>query len=155
MQARTIGSASVVTLLLIVGCGFGPRKAAAQIATTDTMAMAIPEWVVVSGAEGVTIEVNFSRLTRDSNGIIRGWERRQHTTPQRSENGKTYISTMVQAHYDCDGRRSKLLQGVSYDRRGNVVTSWTLPVYSHEWHDVVPESIGEGTLNAVCAYFGQ
>jgi hypothetical protein len=46
-------------------------------------------------------------------------------------------------------------RGILYDRSGGVVDSWTVPTYEQEWTDAVPESVGEGILDEVCAYFGR
>ena len=141
--------------VILAGFGLALRPATAQqYVTTDTMALGL-DWTQVASSDNLTVEVHPGRLSSDPNGIIRGWERRKYKAPQRTENGKTYISVMAQTRYDCEARRSMTTRGILYDRSGGVVDSWTVPTYEQEWMDVVPESVGEGILDEVCAYFGR
>jgi hypothetical protein len=141
--------------VILAGFGLALRPATAQqYVTTDTMALAL-DWTQVASADDLAVEVHPGRLSRDADGMIRGWERTKYKTPRRAKNGKTYVSVMVQTRYDCDARRSMSTRGIHYDRSGGVVISWTVPTYDQEWTEVVPESVGEAVLDEVCAYFGR
>jgi hypothetical protein len=133
----------------------GAPTASSQVATADTMAMLPPDWTRVAFTEDFVVEVHPLRLTSDANGIIRGWERTKFNAPQKTAEGKAYVQTMVQKRYDCEQRRSLAIRGIFYNRSGEVGGSWTAPSYDQEWKDVVPESVGEGVLDEVCAYFGR
>lgn len=73
------------------------------------------------------------------------------------KNGKNFNlingSSMELFEYNCYSKQIKLLSIYHYNSSGKVVYSLTIPFYSAEWTDVLPDSVGEMILDRACALF--
>jgi hypothetical protein len=88
-----------------------------------------------------------ARIIREETGLIRAWTRMTNTTNKDFADTPPYREARVLHVFDCIKRTKAFRQIVHYDGQGAVVASTT---YKDGLEDVVPDSIGEGLLDAVC-----
>lgn len=107
-------------------------------------------WVLIGdSSQGHKVYGDFETLRRTS-GARKMWTMWNYASPMEFPDG-LYLSSKILKEYDCNGRRTRTLLMVGYSAlwgEGNVFgnTSFGEP----RWEISVPESIGEGELNAVC-----
>lgn len=68
-------------------------------------------------------------------------------------NGKSYKSSKTLGLYSCAERTSGIYQSTSYADeygKGLVISSWQIPSKDVHFSEVVPDSIGEVTIDAIC-----
>jgi hypothetical protein len=105
------------------------------------------EWTVVAkNADGTKVYVDFDRIKK-VNGLVYYW--RVH---ERLEPFKESLSTKVYSKADCETMREMVLSHSEYRlpmAEGDAMVTFTPPA---EWGYVPPDSIGENTVQAVCAH---
>lgn len=110
-------------------------------------------WVTVSqSGTGATIEVDLDSI-RSSGGRVKAWTRWSYTTPQEVKHSyppKTYTSSKDLVVYNCYERSSATIQSTSYSQNGEVVDSRSVADVPSAYSEVVPDSVGESILDAVC-----
>src|SRR5688500_16083665 len=107
-------------------------------------------WIAAGQSSKLSLAFDQTRITTISAGLYRIWERRIYLEPQRNSKGDLYDRSLSQVDIDCARGRSRLVNFVDY-LRDKVVNSADYED-SDSWSAVVPESIGETQLQAVCAH---
>ena len=87
---------------------------------------------------------------RKTGSTVRAWQRRIYAKPQTSTIG-AYVEMRVLQEVNCNDESVKMLSWVAYGHDGSVIGSKTLPSYEQERDYVVPGTMGESFLRAVCA----
>ena len=106
-------------------------------------------WIVGFLGAGRRVSIDRTRVTAQGNDVYRVWERWEAEEPVQDEEGEWYDASLTQSDYDCRGLRMRILEIHTYSR-GTVVATSRVPPGMQTWDSVVPESIGEQTLRAVC-----
>lgn len=92
-----------------------------------------------------------------SEGSIRIWTKKELNRKTIKKGGKSLTYTNVKELQlivvDCGDKKIKFVTTTVYNSQGKVIDSFTLEDYEQEWHDVVPDSIGEAMLDKVCVLF--
>jgi hypothetical protein len=105
-------------------------------------------WMPVAHSVNRVLEVDTQTLQR-SGPRVTVWERSRYKSTQSFRDGGRYDATLVQQRYDCDARTVTLLAWLA-DLQGNRVDSDDVPDYKQTATAIVPDSIGEIVLNAIC-----
>jgi hypothetical protein len=132
----------------------------ADIPDAKPTATPLPEWKYIGFASReVMIYYNTQRVSHPTPNILRVWIKMRPLGKARdkwigkldddSHDYTDYAYTVSQEEYDCAGVRARLLQATDYTRGAEVILSSETP---GNWHELVPGSIGEGVLKAVCSY---
>ena len=58
--------------------------------------------------------------------------------------------TLAYQLFDCDGKRSKNLELITYSSSGNILESYTYEPYEQRWNNIPPESISDALLQVIC-----
>lgn len=106
-------------------------------------------WIVGFEGSGRRVSIDRTRVTALGNDIYRVWERWEAEEPVQDSDGNWYDASLSRSDYDCRGLRMRVLEINTYSR-GEVVDTARFPADNQEWDSVVPESIGEITMHAVC-----
>jgi hypothetical protein len=109
---------------------------------------AAAEWVRIGENDQMIGYANPTTIRR-SGSIVRMWTLSDLKTAL-VVSGKAYLSAKNLYEYDCQGERSRLLNGTAYSGRmgnGRVIFTDDIP---SSWHPVVPESVGEGEWKFAC-----
>jgi hypothetical protein len=106
-------------------------------------------WVVGFLGAGRRVSIDRTRVTSQGNDVYHVWERWEAEEPVQDSDGEWYDATLTRSDYDCRGLRMRILEIHTYSR-GTVVDTTRVPPGMQTWDSVVPESIGEQTLLAVC-----
>jgi hypothetical protein len=105
-------------------------------------------WTVLAESEAQRVAFDRTTLRPMVGRVVRAWVRNDYGSPQTDESG-TYDRTMDQMDYDCEQLRFRHVAS-TYHLDEQVVDS-ELPSEPGEWVSIVPESMGETVINAVCA----
>jgi hypothetical protein len=109
------------------------------------------EWKTAASSDKFLIEFSPRRLTRISPTVVRVWTRR-HSTDGKSDSG----FTLSLNEYNCKTRAARSIKTVMYDASGRIlITQLTSELYSTpkaEWEFVVPNTLGEDELDAICKF---
>jgi len=65
---------------------------------------------------------------------------------------RPYDSMKTLERVDCSAETSAKMSGVSYDKGGSVLTSWTEQDYAHHYKPVVPDSLDYSIMAFVCGW---
>ena len=108
------------------------------------------EWVELGSTRGGTVSVYWdpSTVRKTVNGR-RAWAMISFEQPQAQSYG-TYQSSKSVDEFDCEGERYRNLQSSAFSGpmgTGNVVISSNSP---SQWEFVIPRSVAENQLKAVC-----
>lgn len=106
-------------------------------------------WIVGFQGAGRRVSIDRTRVTSQGNDVYRVWERWEAEEAVRDDEGEWYDASLTRADYDCRGLRMRILEIHTYSR-GEVVDDTRIPPGMQSWDSVVPESIGEQTMLAVC-----
>jgi hypothetical protein len=126
-----------------------------------TLSSFAQDWVYVSsGADETKWYVKSEYVKKgdyDSKDNIRIWTKKELKKTTIKKSGKNVTYTNVQELQlivaDCSERKIKFVSGTVYDSQGKLIDSWSVPDYSQEWADVVPDSMGEAMLDKICELF--
>ena len=124
---------------------FNSLGAAIALTITATPAFAA-NWVYLTTTNnGTDIYYDADTIVRSRNQVT-VWEKWDHS----SDKTRKERERRIQWRYDCAERTITLLHSINYYPDG---TSRTFPVatYEQETNPLVPGTIGEGTLEAICA----
>jgi hypothetical protein len=104
-------------------------------------------WVSIGTSSGgeTDIQINTAKMTRLAPGVIEAWTRSVREQPR--EYSKVVL-TLSKDKYDCGKKTIQNLTLVFYAKNGDVVDSQYTRGTVNE---VIPDSIGEMSLYALCA----
>ena len=104
-------------------------------------------WILLTQAEDDTkyyLDTERSELNRDQPMT---WEK--YILPKAEKRAYGWEkSKVIQYEYNCESKQYRILSLFVYDAKGSVLISHA---EADEWQVVVPDSIGEGMLNRICA----
>ncbi len=129
-------------LLLLVALSASAHVNAQSSAPPD-------RWRVVRSSDDVTTYVDTQSARSLGNGIVRVWFKRVYSRT-RGEGSRRYDEHMSLENQDCTNYRYSTVHSV-YRLRGASVDSFDPD--ENDWHDVLPDSVGETELEAACALF--
>jgi len=93
----------------------------------------------------------------DSGGEIRIWTKKELKKKTIKKNGKALVYLNVKELQlivaDCTDKKIKFVTTTVYNSQGKLIDTFTLEEYEQDWHDVVPDSMGEALLDKVCELF--
>ena len=104
------------------------------------------EWTMVAFAKGNMLYVDFDRIKKVK-GLVYYWRIEDYLEPFKES-----LSTKVYSKADCETMREMVLSHSEYRlpmAEGDAMVTFTPPA---EWGYVPPDSIGENTVQAVCAH---
>lgn len=107
-----------------------------------------PRWLPVGRGQNSRVEFDRTSITSSGDQKYLAWQRTTYSTPFRDSAGNTSDVALLQYEVSCSDHRYRLRSGANY-LRGEVVWSST---WVGAWDSPIPESIGEASTNAVCAY---
>ncbi len=140
MGFRHLWVATTLTVL------FYAVPAAAQSASNGGSSVE-DRWMPLVEVDGLLIEIDIHRSEGLRNANPSAWTRWTYSEPHRLSDGSaTYSVAMNHVSYDCSSREISEEQVTYYDYVGNVVRSRGRT----GWVAAVPNSVGEGLLDAVC-----
>jgi len=102
--------------------------------------------------KGNTLLIRSTYVSKES-GKIKIWIK--ETGNIEREGNKIYKNGVEQTLFtiDCLNKKMELMQSITYNSSGKIVSHLDIPEYKLEWQDVVPDSDGEFLLNKVCLLF--
>ena len=108
-------------------------------------------WGVI--AESGDRRISFDRATvRPAGGrVVRVWIRNDYAAPDRRD-GMTFDRTMDHIEYDCEQLRFRIVASTYH--LGDQVVGNDSPAQASDWVSIVPETVGEDIITAVCATQG-
>lgn len=107
-----------------------------------------PRWTVVGETEERRISFDRTTLRPMGARVLRAWVRNDYAAPE-TDDGITFDRTLDQIDYDCGQRRFRLVASTYH--LGDQVTGNDSPPEPSNWVSVVPETMGEDIIAAVCA----
>lgn len=113
------------------------------------------DWQYVAGAGEKFFYMDFDSVAQV--GInTKVWVRADYLKPQETDSypKKSYQASKLLYYFDCKAKMLGVVQRVSYEKmaaEGEVVESHSKKFDPKMLDDVVPESIGEGLMDAACA----
>ena len=115
------------------------------------------KWYSLDGAKGMEVQIDLNSIVPAGDGLIKAWI--THSFDERrasKEYPVFYYQSAVQLEiYDCNQRTADTLQEVFYSdalRSGEVVKTNAYSRKNLKMTDVVPGTIGEGSLEFACAW---
>lgn len=138
---QTLGS---YTILVFDTSNASPARASAGSGDSGE------RWISAGRSERLALTFDRTRITVISAGTYRIWERRSYLNTQTNSGGDVYDVVLSHADVDCTRARTRLISFVQY--LGNKVVKSASAESPDRWQPVVPESIGEALMEAVCAH---
>ena len=119
-------------------------------ALISTPAFASDWKIVSSGPKNGDVYIDVASATRNGNKIT-VWEKWDQTIKKSKEtkNGKLVSEIKTRSTYDCSDQTVDILQSVYYDSDGNVIYTYTKPLFVQPTL-IVPDTIGDGIARYVC-----
>lgn len=109
------------------------------------------QFLVTSASDNGVVEIDVSSVARVDTQTRKAWFRQSLGKPKRlAGETETYSETKSLVHFRCAERTSGSAQMIYYSEAGAVVRFTSIPKDSISFDDVIPDSIGEAMLNAVC-----
>lgn len=109
------------------------------------------DWTQVSGSDAMKVYFDKASVVR-SGKMRKAWVTYSYKEAQTS-NSKPYKSVKSLGLYSCSERMSGDFQMTWYAEEiglGLVTSTWQIPTKDIRFSEVVPDSVGEGALNAIC-----
>ena len=119
--------------------------AAAALVLAATPAFAA-NWVYITSVKSGTFHYYDADTIRRSGNYVTVWEKRDHSFDKTVKARET----KTQIRFNCAERTLTVLDFTKYYPDGKTETT-TVPRYQHEVQSVIPDTIGETILKAVCA----
>lgn len=115
------------------------------------------QWFPLPAAKGIQVEIDLRSIVPAGGGMIKAWTSHSFDENKVAKGYPViyYRSTAQLELFDCTQRTSDTLQEVLYSepsRSGEVVQSRTFVRKDLAFSDVVPGSIGEGSLDFACEW---
>jgi hypothetical protein len=140
------------------------KQSSTKIPKLDLSALSVFDWVQVGTTNDSVVSFNVTTVKRLTRNVVRAWTKTklkddtQQTKSNFLRNRRAqslttvgydnYSHTLELDEYNCATGQGRVLSHVDYDSNGNVLDSTT--VRSPEWTYVVPDSIGDSMLRALC-----
>lgn len=138
---------------LIAGVPRARAPAAQSAARAPEPASAPPpprdRWLKVVVSDSFTTYVDTQTLQRNGTDVT-VWIKRVYDGPENLTDGTTYNEGWALMTYHCISRQTTL-KDLSYRLRGNLVWSREYKSYEQERVSVMPDTVGESIMEAVCA----
>ena len=125
----------LLTVALVVLCGESTTYA---------------EWVRIASSSSGKSTVYADPDTHRRKGTIVKWWELWDNKDLVNKGGVSYLSSKIQAEYDCGEERVRMLAFLDYSGNmgnGEIVRS---NFYDTKWEPIVPGSNGQATWNAAC-----
>lgn len=107
---------------------------------------AAANWVYVTKSANGSVYYYDADTVQRSGDLITAWEKSDHS----NDKTKKERESKDRYRYDCSNRTSTLLNSINYYPDG-ASKSFTWENYEQKNEPVIPETIGEAILEAVCA----
>ena len=122
---------------------------------TAAVACAAPalatNWVsVATSSKGAKIYVDRDSISR-SGDFVTAWEKWDNSATNPPADAWLEKNRKI---YDCRNRKIRLSAAVDYRRDGSIIDQFEWAPGENEFHDAIPESIGEAVLDEVCGTGG-
>lgn len=101
----------------------------------------VPQWLLAAKSPNEVFYYNIDWVCVD-NVVIRVWIKSLSTAAGNP------IASMSRYELKCKANKIRMIRHIEYDKNGDAQASPSDPKV--KWEDVVPESVGESILNAVC-----
>jgi len=101
-----------------------------------------------TGRDDSRIEIDRTSVMSSGATTYTAWQRTTYATPHKDKVGDTSDVIMLQYEVSCGDNRYRLKGGVKYFQ-GRLIKSST---FAGVWESTIPESVGEITAKAICAY---
>ena len=117
----------------------------------DATAESKPEskWTKIGGGADFDNYADLSTI-RKSGNTAKIWDLRNFKKAQTASNGKSYLSFIARAEYDCNEEKYRLLSFYDYSgnmKNGDIVQQWE---GEDKWSSIPPESISATELKVAC-----
>jgi hypothetical protein len=114
------------------------------------------QFVIGSSDGNSFFEIDVGSIAKVDGATRKAWYRESLIKAQRvSASTPLYKEIKVLTHFRCAERTSANAQFIYYSETGNVVYSSVTAREDMSFADVIPDSVGEAMLNAVCAPGGK
>jgi hypothetical protein len=107
-----------------------------------------PRWQVIAERDERRISFDRTTVRRTGASVVRAWIRNDLAAPDRHD-GLPFDRSLDQIEYDCEQLRFRVL-GSTY-HMGDQAVGQESPAEPGEWIAIVPETVGEDIVAAVCA----
>ena len=105
------------------------------------------DWALISESEKGVIYSLDRDSVRDMGEYRQAWTRTDYSKVAEGD----VSLRRARADFDCSGRRVRLRGTVAYDRSGGILRTSNFEESESPWREVQPGTMGESTLEAVCA----
>jgi hypothetical protein len=123
------------------------RAAAAAVNPPAARTLDANRWIAVSNGQTGTVYLDTTQITKSPGGTHRVWLLHENNDVERF--GTLLIRRYIrQVELDCANRQTRNVVAIAYDDAGSPVA--TERNESAPWIAVVPESIDEGVMRALC-----
>jgi hypothetical protein len=114
-------------------------------------------WFPLTGAEGIEVHVDANSVAPAGAGLIKAWVRHSYAETQNSRGYPpfSYKSSIQLYLFNCSERTMGTIQDAFYSGesgQGDSVNSNTYSRKNVVFSDVIPGTIGEGTLEFSCGW---
>lgn len=150
MKSLLVTIVLLLAALVVTNVSLAQRRKLQKATGTSSIPNTQTEWKTAASSDDYLIEFSPKRFTRLSATVVRVWTRRRSLG--RSDSG----FTLALKEYNCRTRASRSVKTVMYDASGKMlVTDLTSELYSTpnaEWEFVIPNTLGEDELDAICKF---
>lgn len=105
-------------------------------------------WQVIAQTEDRRISFDRGTVRPAGGRVLRAWIRNDYAAPDRRD-GMTFDRTLDQIEYDCEQLRFRIFASTYH--LGDRVVGSESPAQPSDWVSIVPETVGEDIIAAVCA----
>lgn len=110
-------------------------------------------WTQVSISNEFKSYINYNYVNPKPYGITEVWIKHVVINDISKDGLGLGDYTMVMNQYNCSDKTYKNISYTDYSSKtGNVIDSYTYPSYSTQFKSVIPDTVGESQLNAVCLF---
>lgn len=112
-----------------------------------TLAQQQSRWVVCAVSNNIVVEYDSQSMSKSGDEVT-VWLRYTYTKDPAISNGAAIHHAMQREYYNCSTRLTATYTIVNYNSNGDVISQGTDPSPSYD--PVIPGSIAEGALTALC-----
>ena len=107
------------------------------------------DWICVGDQNGDSVFVKSQYESRADEGI-KNWVKAIKKSNKIKGVVYNNVTTTMLSIFDCENKRFKIIQIVSYDSTGKTIDSAIREEYEQLWQDAVPGSAAEVMLKKIC-----
>lgn len=109
-------------------------------------------WERVAQGGGTTVNVDIESIVKLKNGIRKAWVEYLSSSPEKTNDGKSYSRIVNLYNVNCEERTSAVERELLYDAifEGRVVQDIKIPRPKLRFDESVPESFAEVVVGFVC-----